>query len=66
MICLPLRFRDKVKARTVEVDFLIINIPTAYNIILGKLTLHKVKAVFAPYLPQFQFEADDGTVDTMQ
>ena len=33
--------------------------------ILGRPTLHKVKAVTAPYLLQFQFEADDGSIGEM-
>ncbi|KAJ8422896.1 hypothetical protein Cgig2_026417 [Carnegiea gigantea] len=41
MIRLPLRFDDKVKARNLEVDFLVVDVPTTYNIILGRSTLHK-------------------------
>ena len=62
MICLPLRFGDKGKARNPEVDFLVVDVPTAYNVILGRPTLHKVKAVIALYLLQLQFEADDGSL----
>ncbi|KAJ8423732.1 hypothetical protein Cgig2_025308 [Carnegiea gigantea] len=58
--------QDKAKVRTLEIDFLLVNVPTAYNIILGQPTLYKVKAVFAPYLLQLQFEADDGTIGMMQ
>ncbi|KAJ8438076.1 hypothetical protein Cgig2_025481 [Carnegiea gigantea] len=41
VIRLPLRFRDKVKAKNLEVDLLVVDVPTAYNIILGQPTLHK-------------------------
>ncbi|KAJ8451468.1 hypothetical protein Cgig2_017859 [Carnegiea gigantea] len=41
MIHLPLRFGDKLKARNLEADFLVINISIAYNIILGRPTIHK-------------------------
>ncbi|KAJ8425251.1 LOW QUALITY PROTEIN: hypothetical protein Cgig2_015858 [Carnegiea gigantea] len=44
MIRLLLHFGDKGKAKNVEIDFLVVDIPTAYNIILGQPTLHKVKA----------------------
>jgi len=50
----------------VEVDFLVIDVPTAYNIIIGRPTLYKVKAVITSYLLRLQFEADDGSVGTMQ
>ncbi|KAJ8452456.1 LOW QUALITY PROTEIN: hypothetical protein Cgig2_000045 [Carnegiea gigantea] len=41
MIHLPILFGDKLKAKNLEVDFLLIGVPTAYNVILGCLTLHK-------------------------
>ncbi|KAJ8420958.1 hypothetical protein Cgig2_001994 [Carnegiea gigantea] len=66
MICLPLRFGDKAKARNIEADFLVVDVRTAYNVILGWLTLHKVKAVIASYLLKLQFEADDGSVGKFQ
>ncbi|KAJ8425914.1 LOW QUALITY PROTEIN: hypothetical protein Cgig2_033855 [Carnegiea gigantea] len=44
MFCLPIRFGDKLKAKNLEVDFLVVNMPTAYNVILGRPTLHKAKA----------------------
>jgi len=50
IIHLSVRFGDKLKSKNLEVDFLIVNVPTAYNVILGHPTLHKVKAVIAPYL----------------
>ncbi|KAJ8426920.1 hypothetical protein Cgig2_010438 [Carnegiea gigantea] len=52
MISFPLSFGDKAKERTLEVNFLVIDVPTAYNVILGRPTLHKVKAVITPYLLQ--------------
>ncbi|KAJ8435076.1 hypothetical protein Cgig2_032967 [Carnegiea gigantea] len=66
IIRLPLRFGDKVKARSLEVDFLVVDVPTTYNIILGRPILHKVKAVIIPYLLQLQFEADEEDGGKMQ
>ena len=51
MTHLSLCFGDKVKERNLEVDFLIVYVPTAY-IILGRPTLHKVKAIITSYLLQ--------------
>jgi len=65
-ISFPLSFGDKAKARTLEVDFLVVDVSTTYNVILGRPTLHKVKAVIAPYLLQLLFEVDDGSVGTMR
>ncbi|KAJ8421745.1 hypothetical protein Cgig2_022428 [Carnegiea gigantea] len=66
MIRLPLRFREKVKAKNLEVDFLVVDVPMAYNIILGLPTLYKLKAVIASYLLKLQFEANDGSLGMMQ
>jgi len=66
MIRLPLCFGDKVKAKNLEMDFLVVDVPTAYKIILERPTFHKVKVVIAPYLLQLLFEANNGSVGTMQ
>ncbi|KAJ8423820.1 LOW QUALITY PROTEIN: hypothetical protein Cgig2_017383 [Carnegiea gigantea] len=42
MICFPVRFGDKLKSKNLEVDFLVVDVPTAYNVIVGHPTLHKV------------------------
>ena len=65
MIRLSIHFGDELKAKNLEVDFLVIDIPMAYNVILGHPTHYKVKAVIAPYLLQLQFEANDGQVIEM-
>ncbi|KAJ8421002.1 hypothetical protein Cgig2_021761 [Carnegiea gigantea] len=44
VIRLPLCFGDKVREKNLEVDFLVVDITMAYNIILGRPTLHKVKS----------------------
>ncbi|KAJ8420466.1 hypothetical protein Cgig2_010852 [Carnegiea gigantea] len=62
MIRLPVRFGDKARFKSLEDDFLVVNVPTAYNLIIGRLTLHRVRAAVAPYLLQFQFETDDSGV----
>ncbi|KAJ8430631.1 hypothetical protein Cgig2_008311 [Carnegiea gigantea] len=41
MIRLPMCFGDKIKSKNLEVDFIVVDVPTAYNVILGRPTLHK-------------------------
>ncbi|KAJ8426885.1 hypothetical protein Cgig2_002733 [Carnegiea gigantea] len=36
MIHLPVRFGDKLKSKNLEVDFLVVDVPMAYNVILGR------------------------------
>ena len=62
VIQLPLRFGDKSKARNLEVDFLVVDVSMTYNVILGRPTLYRVKAVIASYLLELRYEADDGSV----
>ena len=52
MIRLPVCFGNEAKVKTLEVDFLVVDVPMAYNVIIGPPTLHRVKAVVAPYLLQ--------------
>ncbi|KAJ8423888.1 hypothetical protein Cgig2_002938 [Carnegiea gigantea] len=62
VIHLPLQFGNKSRARNLEVNFLVVDVPMAYNVILGRPTLHKVKAIIASYLLQLQYKADNGNV----
>ncbi|KAJ8435965.1 hypothetical protein Cgig2_017503 [Carnegiea gigantea] len=66
VIQLPLWLRGKSMIGNLEVDFLAIDVPTTYNVILGQPTLHRVKAVIASYLLELQYEADDGSVGKLQ
>ncbi|KAJ8452003.1 hypothetical protein Cgig2_016584 [Carnegiea gigantea] len=52
MTRLLVRFGDKTKSKSLEVDFLVVDVPTAYNVILGRPTLLKVKAIIALYILQ--------------
>ncbi|KAJ8427141.1 hypothetical protein Cgig2_030951 [Carnegiea gigantea] len=53
-IYLPLQFGDKTKSRNLDVDFLVADIPIAYNVILGCPTWHIIKAIIV----QIQYDAD--------
>jgi len=59
---LPVRIGEKDNSRTVDVNFLFVDISMAYNVILRRPTLRAIKAVIAPYLLFMQFELDHGRV----
>jgi len=65
-IHLPVRFGNKSKFKSLEVDFLVVHVPTSYNVISGRPTLHRVRDVVAPYLIQLQFKTDDGDVGELR
>ena len=54
---MSVRIGEKDNSRTVDVNFLVVDIPMAYNVIVGRPTLKMVKAVIAPYLLLMQFRA---------
>ena len=56
MIRLPLHFGDNVWVKILEVRFLVVNVPTAYNVILGWLALHRVRPVIAPTCSNFNLK----------
>ncbi|KAJ8440005.1 hypothetical protein Cgig2_022687 [Carnegiea gigantea] len=53
---------DRDNSRTVKTNFLVMDIPTAYNVIQGRPTRNAIKAAVAPYLLLVQFELDDRKV----
>jgi len=59
---LSVRIGENDNSRTVNMNFLVVDVPMAYNIIIERPTLSMVKAVIAPYLLLMQFELDDGRV----
>ena len=53
---------DKDNLWIVEVTFLVMDIPMAYNVILGQPSLNAIKVVVASYLLVVHFGLDDGKV----
>jgi len=56
------RIVDRESSRTVETNFLVIDILMACNVILGHLICNAIQAVVAPYLLLIQFELYDVAV----
>ena len=65
-IRLPVRFGYKTKFKSLELNFLVVDVPTACNVIIGRPTLHRVRAVVAPYLLHLQFKTDDGGIEELR
>jgi len=57
---LSVSVNDKDNSRTMDVNFLVVDIPMAYNVILELPTLGAIKAIAAPYLLLMEFELHDG------
>ncbi|XP_038699644.1 uncharacterized protein LOC119996936 [Tripterygium wilfordii] len=48
---------------TVEVDFLVIDLPSTYNAILGRIWLHLLEAVPSSYHQMLKFPYEDKVVE---
>lgn len=65
-ITLYLTLGTKPLTRTIEIDFLLGNYFSAYYIILGHLTLNKIRAVISTALLTMKFITNDGKVGTIK
>ncbi|KMS99544.1 hypothetical protein BVRB_1g022730 [Beta vulgaris subsp. vulgaris] len=65
IVTLPVRVGDKEASRTLFVKFLVVSDLTAYNVILGRLTLNHIKAVIVTHLMLMKFECDGGKIRSL-
>ena len=54
------------KTRTVKVDFLVVNCLSTYNVILGRPTLNKIRAIVSTTCLTMKFFVDDGEITTIR
>ncbi|XP_064966967.1 uncharacterized protein LOC135613880 [Musa acuminata AAA Group] len=60
-ITLPLTLGAPPRSKTVMNIFLVIDLPAAYNVILGRPTLNKIRAVVSTYYQTVKFPTHAGT-----
>ncbi|XP_064971629.1 uncharacterized protein LOC135616371 [Musa acuminata AAA Group] len=60
-ITLPLTLGAPPRSKTVMTTFLVIDLPAAYNAILGRPTLNKIRAVVSTYYQTVKFATHAGT-----
>nr|XP_009409627.1 PREDICTED: uncharacterized protein LOC103991808 [Musa acuminata subsp. malaccensis] len=59
-ITLPLTLGAPPRSKTMMTTFLVVDLPTAYNAILGRTTLNKVRAVVSTYYQTVKFPTHAG------
>ncbi|XP_064944526.1 uncharacterized protein LOC135596397 [Musa acuminata AAA Group] len=64
-VTLPLTLGTPPKSKTVMTTFLVVDLPTAYNAILGRPTLNKVRAVVSTYYQTIKFPTGAGVGEVM-
>ncbi|XP_059446529.1 uncharacterized protein LOC132178089 [Corylus avellana] len=60
LVSLPVIVGTTPKQVTIMVGFLVVDRPSAYNVIIGQLALNKLKAKTLTYLLKMKFLTDDG------
>ncbi|XP_065036644.1 uncharacterized protein LOC135672120 [Musa acuminata AAA Group] len=59
-VTLPLTLGVFPKTKTVMTSFLVVDLPTAYNAILGRPTLNKIRAIVSTYYQTLKFPTHNG------
>ncbi|XP_021768590.1 uncharacterized protein LOC110732912 [Chenopodium quinoa] len=62
-IVLPVRLGDGPTARDVMAEFLVVNVPSAYNAIIGRPIIHDVQAVVSTYHLTIAYVSNLGVVE---
>ncbi|XP_021762916.1 uncharacterized protein LOC110727646 [Chenopodium quinoa] len=62
-IVLPVRLGDGPSARDVMEEFLVVNVPSAYNAIIGRPIIHDVQAVVSTYHLTIAYVSNLGVVE---
>ncbi|XP_064955538.1 uncharacterized protein LOC135607527 [Musa acuminata AAA Group] len=57
---LPITIGEEVRAKTIMITFMVVDLPSAYNVILGRPTLNKIKAVISTYHRTIKFRTFAG------
>ena len=57
---------NRLKSQTIRVDFLVVDCSSAYNVILGRPTLNKIRAIVSTACLTMKFFSDDGQIATIR
>ncbi|RRT60048.1 hypothetical protein B296_00045234 [Ensete ventricosum] len=57
---LPMTFGDKPRTKTFMVPFMVVELPLAYNVIIGRPTLNKLRVVVSTYHRSMKFPTSAG------
>ncbi|XP_064957830.1 uncharacterized protein LOC135608723 [Musa acuminata AAA Group] len=59
-IILPVTIGEEPRAKTIMTTFMVVDLPSAYNVIFGRQTLNKLKAVVSTYHRAIRFLTSTG------
>jgi len=58
-------FKDKEDAKTVFIRYIVVNTPSSYNLLLGRPSLNKLRAVISTIHLKMKFPSEEGKVLTL-
>ncbi|XP_064999878.1 uncharacterized protein LOC135633854 [Musa acuminata AAA Group] len=61
---LPATIGEEPRTKTIMTTFMVVNLPSAYNVILGRPTLNKLKAVVSTYHRAIKFPTSTGVEES--
>ena len=65
-VTLHVTLGNRPRSRTIKVNFLVIDCLSAYNVILGRLTLNKIEAVISTAYLTMKFFTHNGEIATVR
>ncbi|RWV95330.1 hypothetical protein BHE74_00031461 [Ensete ventricosum] len=60
IVTLPVTFSDEPRTKTLMVHFMVVDLPSTYNVIIGRPTLNKLRAVVSTYHRSMKFPTNAG------
>ncbi|RRT66359.1 hypothetical protein B296_00039428 [Ensete ventricosum] len=57
---LPMTFDDELRTKTFMVPFMVVELPSANNVIIGRPTLNKLRAIYSTYHHNMKFPTSVG------
>ncbi|RRT69524.1 hypothetical protein B296_00008971 [Ensete ventricosum] len=61
---LPVAFSDEPRTKTLMVHFMVVDLPSAYNVIIGRPTLKKLRVIVSAYHHSMKFPTSAGSGET--
>ena len=58
-------FREKEDSKTIFIRYIVVNVPSSYNLLLGRPSINKLGAVISTVYLKMKFPTDDGKVVTL-
>ncbi|RWW52210.1 hypothetical protein BHE74_00041380 [Ensete ventricosum] len=66
VITLPMTVREEPRTKTLMIPFIVVKLPSAYNVIIGHPTLNKLRVVVSTYHRIMKFPTSIGVGESLK